>query len=109
MALPHAAPGTPIDVRPLEGALPGSASSALFKASDLEVIRLVLRRGEGLPLHAVPGEVVVHCLEGVLQVDAVGSEATLRPGQLLFLAGGTPHAVRAVDDASGLLTIALGR
>jgi quercetin dioxygenase-like cupin family protein len=110
MALPHADPGCPIDLHAPADTPAASRSQALFKSRDLEVIRLVLARGDGLPLHRVRGEVVVHCLHGVLQVEAGDTDATLQAGQLLFLGGGTPHTVRArVDATTVLLTIAIGR
>ena len=64
MAIPHAEPGDVIDVRPLGPALAGARSHALFKSNDLEVIRLVLRTGQGLPPHGVSGEITLQCLEG---------------------------------------------
>ena len=64
MAIPHAQPGDIIDVRPLGGALADARSHALFKSTDLEVIRLVLRAGEGMPPHAVAGEITLQCIEG---------------------------------------------
>ena len=66
MAIPHASPGDVIDVRPLGAALAGARSHALFKSADLEVIRLVLLRGDQMPPHAVPGEITLQCIEGQL-------------------------------------------
>jgi len=44
---------------------------------------------------------------GALDVAVEGRSQVLRAGQLLYLAGGVPHAVRALEDASALVTIAL--
>lgn len=41
MALPHARPGEPIDIRPLGVGLPAANTVALFKSDDLEVMRVV--------------------------------------------------------------------
>jgi len=109
MAIPHASAGQPIDVLPLGGQLAGEKTAALFKAQDLEVMRLVLQAGRSLPPHQVAGEITIHCIEGVLDVTIDGRSHVLRAGQLLFLAGGAVHGVTALQDASALVTIALKR
>jgi len=107
MAMPHALPGDSVDVAPLGPRLSSVKTHALFKSVDLEVIRLVLQAGKSLPSHKVPGELTIQCLEGALDVAVEGRSQVLRAGQLLYLAGGVPHAVRALEDASALVTIAL--
>lgn len=109
MAITHASAGQSIDVRPLGARLADTKTVALFKARDLEVIRLVLRAGKSLPPHQVAGEITIQCIEGVLDVSADGRSHVLRAGQLLFLSGGMPHGVAAIEDASALVTIALDK
>ena len=106
MAIPHAKSGDVIDVRPLGPALADSQTSTLVKTPTLEVIRLVLRPGkEVCHQHAVAGEVLVQCLEGLITVQVGGDTRALGAGQMLYIAGGEPHAVRASDGASVLLSI----
>lgn len=107
MALSHARSGEPLDVRPLGERLPNEKTAALFKSRDLEVIRLVLRRGLSLPPHKVPGEITIHCLEGCLSVQVEPAPVRLEAGEMLFLAGDVVHGVRAEADAMALVTIAL--
>jgi quercetin dioxygenase-like cupin family protein len=107
MALPHASPGEAIDVSPLGGALAQHRTIALFKSTDLEVMRLVLPRGKSLPPHKVAGEITIHCIEGRLEVSAQGRSHPLDAGQLLYLLGGVEHGVTALEDASALVTVAL--
>jgi len=109
MAIPHAHPGQAVDVRPLGAALARTQTTALFKSADLEVIRLVLTAGKGLPPHRVAGEITVQCIEGRLEVTVEGRPQVLDAGQLLYVAGGVTHGVVALEDASALVTIALGR
>lgn len=109
MAIPHALPGQVIEVQPLGPRLPQEKTVALFKAQDLEVIRLVLPAGHALPPHKVPGEITVHCIEGVIDVTAEGRSHVLHAGQLLYLSGGVMHGVMALQDASALVTVALRR
>jgi len=107
MALLHASAGQSIDVQPLGIRLPSEKTVALFKAQDLEVMRLVLQAGKSLPPHQVAGEITIQCIEGTLDVSVDGHSHVLHAGQLLFLAGGAMHAVTALQDASALVTIAL--
>ena len=107
MALPHAAPGEPIDVRPLGGRLAQQQTAALFKSAALEVIRLVLPAGRSLPPHKVAGEITIQCIEGKIDVTAEGKSHPLGAGQLLFLPGHLVHGVVAIENSSALVTIAL--
>jgi quercetin dioxygenase-like cupin family protein len=107
MAIPHAKPGQIINVGPLQTQLASAATSTLIKSDKFELLRLVLPAGKRIPPHQVPGEVVVQCVEGVVEFEARGKSVMLTPGTLLYLAGGDEHAVRAVEDASLLVTIFL--
>ena len=107
MALEHAAPGEPRDVRPLGAALADHKTAAIFKSRQLEVMRLVLRAGRKLPPHKVPGEITIHCIEGALLVGLDGGPRRLEAGQILFLQGNAVHDVAAETDASALVTIVL--
>jgi len=107
MAIPHASPGDVIDVRPLGPALAGGRSHALFKSSDLEVIRLVLPAGEGIPPHSVAGEITLQCIEGRIAFDCDSGARELGPGQLIHCAADEIHGLHAIEHSSLLLTIAL--
>jgi quercetin dioxygenase-like cupin family protein len=109
MALSHAKPGEPIDIAPLGTSLRQAATHAILKTRALELIRLVLRAGQELPPHSVYGELTLLCLEGAVSVTtADGAPAIeLRTNQLVLLSAQIPHGVRALEDASLLLTVQL--
>ncbi len=108
MAIEHLQSGQIASVLPLGAALAGAGNVALFKSPELEVIRLVLPKGKALPAHQVQGGITIQCLEGHLQVEAAPHGLLqLQAGDLLYLAGGTPHALLALEDSSALLTLAL--
>lgn len=109
MAIPHALPGQVVEVQPLGLRLAHEKTVALFKAQDLEVMRLVLPAGCSLPPHKVPGEITVQCIEGAIDVTAEGQSHVLHAGQMLYLSGGVMHGVTALQDASALVTVALRR
>ena len=106
MALEHLQPGQVANVRPYGAALAAAGNTALFKSAELEVMRLVLPKGKAMPAHQVVGEITIQCIEGVVQIDAnSNAPVTLNAGELLFLTGGAPHALLALQDASVLVTI----
>jgi quercetin dioxygenase-like cupin family protein len=105
MALEHAQPGQVIDVSPLGEALRQSATHAIVKTRALELMRIVLPQGKALPPHSVYGEVTIMCIEGALSVEFDGGACTLEAHQLILLPAGAVHAVRALRDASGLVTV----
>lgn len=107
MALQHAASGELIPLRRTEDDIAHFTSVALAKTDNLELIRLVLPKERSMPEHRVDGEITLLCLQGEIVCDAHGTSTVLRPGELLYLLGGVPHAIRANEDAVALLTILL--
>lgn len=108
MAIAHAISGEVVDLLP-----PGGGGNtpdktlAIFKAKDLEVMRLVLPAGKHVPDHSVPGSITVQCLSGLVEVMLPGKTATLSGGQFAYLGGGVPHGLHALQDSDLLVTIAI--
>ena len=71
------------------------------------MIRLVLPAGVGMPPHAVAGEITLQCIEGRIAFDCAAGARELAPGQLIHSAAEEIHGLRAIEDSSLLLTIAL--
>ena len=107
MAIQHATPGQPIDIRAFGTTLSDTVSYALFKSGELEVIRLVLPAGKSMPVHQVPGEITIQCVEGKMEVTINGRAHLLPAGHLMYLPGGVSHSVLGLENSSGLLTIVL--
>ena len=107
MAIAHAAPGQLVDVQPLGSQLSEARTSALFKTDELEVMRVVLPAGKTVPAHKVRGEITIHCLEGEVDLMAGGQTQRMKAGQLVWLEGSVDHALKAIQDASLLVTIVL--
>jgi quercetin dioxygenase-like cupin family protein len=89
--------------------LPGAKTTTLFKTDALEVIRLVLPAGKEIPEHKAPGEITVQCLEGKVLFTAHGEQHDLAAGKFLYLSTAQPHALKALEDSSLLVTILLGK
>lgn len=109
MATSHAASGELIDIRPFGPALPQVASETLVRAEHLEVFRLVLLAGRSLPGHEHARAVTIQCIEGSIDLLAGGKTLAVRAGSLVYLAGGTPHELKAVEDSSLLVTLLVRR
>ena len=109
MAIHHAAPGERIDLHPNDGGgeLPGSV--ALIRDEHFEVFRLVMEAGKELPVHEVPSLITIQCLRGRVQVSAHRRAQVLPAGHLMYLTGGEPHAVKALEDSSILVTMLVAR
>lgn len=109
MAIPPAASGDLIDIRPLSSTMRQTPSSTLTRVDHLEVLRLVLPKGKVSAEHRAAGAITIQCLEGVTELQAHGRTQTLRAGDLVYLADAVPHAVTALEDSSLLLTMLLHR
>jgi quercetin dioxygenase-like cupin family protein len=107
MALHHASSGELIDIRPLKSNLKNATTKTLYKSNRLEVFQMVLLASKAMPEHQVTGEITVQCIEGSIEFTAAGTSQLMRAGDLICLAGGTVHALKAVEDSSVLVTILL--
>jgi len=52
-----------------------------------------------------PGELTLMCLEGQITLYACGKTQDVPADHLTILAAGEPHAIKAIEDSSVLLTI----
>jgi quercetin dioxygenase-like cupin family protein len=106
MAIPHAYPGMPVDLRAREDPTSEVRTTALVKNDTFEAIKLVARKGhEMCHNHHVDGMVTVHCLEGLIAFSADGDTRELAAGHWLFLTGGIPHTMTALEDSQVLLMV----
>ncbi|HWJ70653.1 MAG TPA: cupin domain-containing protein [Sphingobium sp.] len=80
-------------------------TTAIVKAKAFEAIRLVIPAGREIPAHEVAGDIMLHCLEGRVALDLPDAGLELAAGDWVYLEGGARHRVKAVEDASLLLTI----
>lgn len=105
MALAHAASGDVLDIRPLGPVLLEAKSHALVRSPAIEIFRMVLPAGKTVAPHRVPGPITVQCLEGAIEFEAHGRSNILRPGHLIYLEPQVVHALKALEDASVLVTL----
>jgi nucleotide-binding universal stress UspA family protein/quercetin dioxygenase-like cupin family protein len=97
--------GEVVDVRSSATPLLSAHTRTLLLTPTLKLVRLSVPAGQHIPQDQGKGEIIVHCLEGRVDVTALGKTQTLKAGQLLQLPAREPHEFRGIDDASLLLTI----
>jgi quercetin dioxygenase-like cupin family protein len=107
MAISHLSSGEIASMLPLGEALANTPTTAIFKDTHLEVIRIVLTAGKRMPKHAVDGPITVQCIEGEVDLEVDGTHRKVRAGDLLYLSGGVAHDLTAIVNSSLLVTIAL--
>ena len=107
MAQPRTGSGQLASVRALAGLLSASKTTAIVKAEQMEVVRIVLLAGKELPIHAAPGEITVQCIEGRIAFSTPGKVNMMTAGDLIHLRMQEPHALKAIEDSSALLTMCL--
>jgi quercetin dioxygenase-like cupin family protein/hemerythrin-like domain-containing protein len=79
----------------------------LYRHGPVTVALFVFDRGAQLPQHVAEGVVTVQVLEGRLKMSAEGQAHDLSAGQMLVLAPGVKHDVRAEEPTRMLLTVCL--
>lgn len=95
-------------IRLLPGAPRGRRAETLVKRPDLRVVLVTMRAGAELREHDAPGTITVQPLQGLFAFSTGDEEREIAPGDLISLAAGVRHAVRAIDDGAFLLTLAWG-
>lgn len=83
----------------------GHRQIALFRRGPVTLVQFVFEPGGILPEHSAEGVVTIHTLGGRLVVVADDEAHTLGPGQLLALAPGVAHTVRAEIASEMLMTV----
>ena len=107
MAQVHMVAAQPFRLHPVESSDKALTSISLFKSKDLQVMQVMFSAKSALPLHQVPGEITIQCIEGVVDVVLEDSTVPLSQGELMFLSRGQRHAVKAQERANIVVTIAL--
>jgi quercetin dioxygenase-like cupin family protein len=107
MAISHLLSGEVASLHPLGDKLEQTPSTAFFKDTRLEVMRIVLPAGKRMPAHAVDGPITVQCIEGEVDFSMGDTHRVIRAGDLIYLAAGVSHELAAIKNSSLLVTIVL--
>ncbi|MDB5829531.1 MAG: hypothetical protein JWQ73_3751, partial [Variovorax sp.] len=99
MAQTRIVSGELANVAPFLGDLRSRKTTALLKAQQLELVRIVLLAGSSMPEHQVHGEITFLCIEGAIAFGLGSDELLLRSGDLLHLKAGERHSLTAFEDS----------
>jgi quercetin dioxygenase-like cupin family protein len=83
----------------------GVVSRTLFTNAVTRVVLFGFAAGQSLSEHSTPRAAIVQILSGHCEFDVSGKTHLLGPGDLLHMPPGVPHAVRATEKFSMLLTL----
>jgi quercetin dioxygenase-like cupin family protein len=78
----------------------------LFSSPECRLVVLDLRSGETMGDHHVRERAVVQVISGRVSIEAAGETVECDPGTLVVFDPGERHALRGLDDARLLLTLA---
>lgn len=84
--------------------IPKAKTSVVGSTDVFETIRLVIPAGEQVAPHQAGEEVTMFCLEGVATLTVNGVTQEFTEGQYIILAEQTIHSLKAITNASILLT-----
>lgn len=91
----------------LEAGQAGHRQQTLYKHGPTTVALYLFGHLTRLPPHRAQGVVIMHLLEGHVQIKAESEVHDLHAGQLLVLAPGVEHDVVAMLESRMLLTVHL--
>jgi quercetin dioxygenase-like cupin family protein len=83
----------------------GHRQIAVFRHGPVTLVEVVFEAGGLMKEHKAEGVVTIHVLSGNLVVVAEDEAHELSAGQLVALAPGIPHTVRALAPSEMLLTV----
>ncbi|MEX2181612.1 MAG: cupin domain-containing protein [Gemmatimonadaceae bacterium] len=83
----------------------GHRQVALVRRGPVGLILFVFEKDGHLKEHRTEGEVTIHVLSGRLSVTVGDEEMQLGPGELVSLAPGQAHSVRALEVSEMLLSV----
>jgi quercetin dioxygenase-like cupin family protein len=84
----------------------GIVSRAVLSVPGLRITLFGFAAGQELTEHSSSSRALIQILSGSSAWMIAGASRTVRAGELLHLPPGTPHAVRADEPFSMLLTLA---
>lgn len=97
------------DVAALLDALPiepgGVRSTRIHKGPGATIVRLSMDAGTTMKEHVSAAPLLVSVLAGRAVIEVGGERVELRPGGIVQIGAGVPHAVEAIDASHLMLTL----
>ena len=83
----------------------GIVSRTVLSADGMRVVLFSFAPGQELTEHTTPSRALIMALEGAADVTVSGTLHALKPGDLLHMPPGAPHAVAARERFAMLLVM----
>ncbi len=80
-------------------------SRQVIKAESGNVTLFAFDEGQELSEHTAPFDALVQVLDGQAEISISGKPFLLKPGEVIIMPAGQPHAVKAVGKFKMLLTM----
>ena len=101
----HVQSGEVINLETLKEDMQVDSSYALVKTSDMEVIRMALKKGKTVSENSVSGEISVQCLTGSIEFKVGDQVRNLTHGDWLYLKKKQVYSYKVEEDTILLVTI----
>lgn len=88
-------------------AISGHRQVTVLRDGPITVVLFVFEAGGMMKQHQAPGVLTIHVLAGRLDVELPDATHGVATGQILSLAPGVPHSIRATEASEMLLTVHL--
>ena len=86
----------------------GHRQETIYKHGKVTLALFMFDRFSHLPEHVAEGIVTMHVLKGWMKISAGTVEHELRAGQMLALAPGVRHSLKAEEESEVLVSVCLG-
>ena len=80
-------------------------SRVVLKQKTGSVTAFAFDRDEELSEHTVPHDALIHVTDGEAEISISGVSHRVRPGEMIILPAGEPHAVRATTHFKMILVM----
>ena len=77
----------------------------LLETSFSKEIQILIKKGQLMKEHKTPYPILIHLLEGIIELGVQGIKSTLNSGDIIALEGNIPHDLIAKENSILRLTL----
>jgi len=80
-------------------------TKVIIETSFSKEIRILMATGQSIKEHQTPFPILIHLIDGQIELGIKGKTQILNAGNIVGLEGGIPHNLNALEDSVIRLTI----